>query len=149
VLIDRRVHAGQSIRTHQLAIRKRKAELLSPILLELGLAPTARDLEWHVRLGQTDYGDAPPEAGFLAWAESWLVALREAGVESGYAPRNAMETATSYFWMLACRAAMRSQGAPRALKAFSFSPLTRDLISPRAMAWAAQAVSLVAAAAVG
>jgi glycosyltransferase involved in cell wall biosynthesis len=149
VLIDRRLHAGQTIRTHRSLIQQRKAELLLPILHELGLAPTHEDLMRHVRLGQTDYGDHPPEPGFLELAEDWLLRVRQANAQTGYTSPHSMRIATSYFWGLACRAASRNEGMSRALRTFSRSPLADALFSAQVLAWAAEVAPMVASSAFG
>ncbi len=139
VLIDRRIHTGQSVHTHSAKVRERKKALQSVLLSEMGVAWTLDDLERHITLGSGSSGQMGVKADFLGWAEAWLEKLVRANEVSGTYERSALSFACAYFWTAACRHIGRSQRGVRALGRLCSSSMTAGWLTPTAARWLAQA----------
>nr|WP_317892752.1 glycosyltransferase [uncultured Sphingomonas sp.] len=135
VLVDRRVHPGQTVCQRQDRIRECKGGLYAGPLTELGMQFDAEDLRRHTMLGKTKLKgvEAPPD--FLRWADDWLQTLRARNAESRYVPPEGMALATGWFWLLACRVAMPTLGRAAAVRTYLRSPLARGLIRGPARGW--------------
>jgi glycosyltransferase involved in cell wall biosynthesis len=133
VLIDRRLHEGQLVRSHQAEIRERKLELLAEPLAQTGLRVTDEDLRRHVYLGKTKLDGAPPGDDFLGWATTWLMDLRRANARSGAIDASALRLATTWFWLLACRSELLRGSPGRNLRNLATSRLTYGALSPEAL----------------
>ncbi|MFV1920112.1 glycosyltransferase [Sphingomonas sp. MJ1 (PH-R8)] len=135
VLVDRRVHPGQTVCQRQDRIRECKGGLYAGPLTELGMRFDAEDLRRHTLLGKTKLKgvEAPPD--FLQWADDWLQTLRARNAESRYVPPEGMALATGWFWLLACRVAMPTLGRAAAVRTYLRSPLARGLIRGPARGW--------------
>ena len=140
VLIDRRLHAGQTVRVEEDSIQERKMRLLGASLDKLGLAHDKEELRRHVLLG--GLLGYRPDAEFLAWAEAWLMRMQEANRRSAYVDADALAFAAAHFWMLACLAAAPEMGRSKAARTFLTSPVSKGLWSRNGRRWAAEAVPL-------
>jgi len=144
ILIDRRIHVGQSVHTQALAIRERKKALQSALLSEIGIEWSARDLERHVTLGCGSSGQAGLEADFLDWARVWLDKLVRANAGSRIYNREALRFASAYFWTAACRHISRSTRDVGPLGQICTSPVTAGWLTATAARWLAQAARAAA-----
>jgi glycosyltransferase involved in cell wall biosynthesis len=135
ILIDRRVHAGQTVGHRQDRIRQCKESLYAPPLAEIGMAFDAEDLRRHTLLGKTKLKGVDVPDDFLGWADGWLRALRDRNVESRYVPPESMTLATGWVWLLACRVAMPAVGRSAAVQAYFRSSLAGGLTGSSARAW--------------
>jgi len=135
VLVDRRVHAGQTIRKRQDAIKAMKARLAPPLLERLGVRFGPDDVARHVQLGNRKQASAPADADFLRWAEAWLRGLRAANARTGPYDAQGLAVAAGWFWALACADAGSTIGRARALARFAGSELARGLTGPRGRRW--------------
>lgn len=141
VLIDRRLHPDQTIRLEQDTIRDRKAALFSRRLDKLSLIFSEEDLRRHVLLGNPK--GFSPDRAFLDWAEGWLHRMRQANRASLYVDPKALQLTTSYFWMLACRAAIPCLGRAGATRTFLGSSLASGLLSSSGRQWMRTALPLI------
>jgi glycosyltransferase involved in cell wall biosynthesis len=142
VLVDRRVHDGQAVRSHQAAIRRIKVELLAEPLRQLGARVTSEALRRHVDLGKTDFGPEPPTREFLGWAEAWLQHLIAANAPTRYVDDDGLRMAAGVFWSVVCRSAAKRLGLPEAVRLFLASSLPRNLLASHARDWLREAVQL-------
>lgn len=143
VLIDRRIHDGQMVRTLKQEIKDRKAELIAPQLRRMGMAFTPEELRRHVALGKSETEEIGEDTGSLDWIEGWLLRLRAANDQSGVLDRKGLALASGFFWAINCKAAIPSIGAARAVKAFATSPLSAGLASSHGAALLRQALPLI------
>ena len=143
VLVDRRVHPGQTVCQRQDRIRECKGGLYAGPLSELGMRCDAEDLHRHTLLGKTKLKgvEAPPD--FLPWADGWLQMLRARNVESRYVSPEGMTLATGWFWLLACRVAIPTVGRSAAVRAYLRSPLASGLAGPAGRSWLARSVPVL------
>lgn len=139
VLIDRRIHPGQSAHTHTTSVRELKTALQSVLLSEMGVAWTEDDLDRHITLGSGSAGQIGLEADFLGWAEAWLERLVRANEISGTYERSALSFACAYFWTAACRHIGPSKSDVRTLGRLCSSSVTTGWFTPTAVKWLAQA----------
>lgn len=141
ILIDRRIHDGQTIRTMRAQIGEREAALLAGPLERIGLAPSRDDLRRHVALasGRSRHG-----AEFLDWAEQWLLRLREANARTGRVDGEALRLATGFFWLRACLGASRELGAAATLRVLARSRLGWDLFRHPGRVWLGRAMPMLA-----
>lgn len=144
VLIDRRLHPEQSIETGKAAITERKRALLALMLDDLGVPFTASDIERHIELGLIKLPTQLPAPDYLDWADQWLRALIRANEQSRvYSPR-ALRFAAAYFWLRACRRAMRSDGSAGLARLFTRRS-GAGLLGGHGRRWASRALPLIAA----
>ena len=139
VLIDRRIHRGQSVQTYAARVRERKKAIQSGLLSEMGVAWTPDDLEQHVTLGSGSSAQAGHETDFLKWAEAWLERLARANEASAIYERGALRFASAYFWTAAFRHISRSRGGAGSLSQLCSSPLAHGWFTPTAAMWLTRA----------
>jgi len=143
VLIDRRIHANQSIRLHGQAVMDCSVRLVSGPLAELGMCFSEVDLRRHVLLGKPWAGKERPDKAYLQWADDWMQQLREANRRSGLVDGKALDLATSFFWLLTCKAAGRGVGHARVAATYMKSRLSIGLASSHARSWIGTALGLM------
>jgi glycosyltransferase involved in cell wall biosynthesis len=138
VLVDRRVHPGQTVCQRQDRIRECKSGLYAGLLAEVGMEFDAEDLRRHTLLGKTKLKGvvAPPD--FLVWSDGWLRTMRERNAESRYVACEGMTLATAWFWLLACRVAIPTIGRSAAVRAYFRSPLAKGLTGAAGQRWLAR-----------
>lgn len=143
VLVDRRVHPGQTVRLRQDRIRERKTRLYAGPLAELGMTFDAEDLRRHTLLGKTKLEGVALPKDFLGWADDWLRRLRARNAESRYVAPKGMALATGWFWVLACRVAIPQVGRAAAVRAYLGSPLAKGLVEAPGRQWLARSVPVL------
>ena len=111
VLIDRRIHPDQTVRLSENVIPARTAVLLAPVLTRLGVPFSPEDLDRHVLLGNLKASTVGED--FLIWSHRWIAGLHAANAVSGCYDSDSLGLATSYFWLRACKAALRTIGMRR------------------------------------
>lgn len=142
VLVDRRIHEGQSIRTHNDAVADRSGALLAEPLARLGITPSPSDLKGHIALGKPWSAAEPYDADYVRWAEDWMLRLRAANGQRPCVDDQALALATGFFWLLTCKAALPAVGTGKAAGLMARSPLTRGLFDPAARSWLATAAHM-------
>ncbi len=137
VLIDRRLHAGQTVHQESALIRERKRALFRTSLAWLGIDAGEADLDRHVSLGnlKAEAIDRP----MLEWSEHWLLRLVAANAAARQYDRRALDFATARIWLLACRAARRGPDRGFSLRRLAQSPLGLGAVNGHGLAWFAQA----------
>ncbi len=139
VLIDRRLHPEQTVRQFRGEILTSRQTLIQPMLASLQIDATTEDVERHVLLGFADLRDADVDEAFLVWARDWLARLRRANDATQVFERDALATASDYFWLLACRALIPKIGRTRAIKAF-VTRLPTNLLGSNTRQWVRSAL---------
>lgn len=134
ILIDRRMHPDQTVRQFRSEILTSREMLIAPTLAALRIDATRTDVERHVLLGFADLRDADVDPQFLPWARDWLSRLRRANDDTDVFDPGALDTASDYFWLLACRAMAPKIGRARAIKAFT-ARFPTSLLGPDAREW--------------
>ncbi len=142
VLIDRRLHSGQAVRTRQQQILETKKVQIGSLLDELGVQFGADDLVRHIMLGSGGLLGLKADRAYLQWAEPWLHRLLEANRASRLIEPSAMEMAVSYFWVRACRRAMKHGPKAWILSRALRSNLSRDVMNRRGRGWLGQSLRL-------
>ena len=142
VLIDRRLHSGQAVRTRQQQILDTKTVQIGSLLHELGLQFGPEDLVRHIMLGSGGLLGLKADRAYLEWAEPWLNRLLEANRASRLIEPSAMEMAVSYFWVRACRRAMKHGPSAWILGRALRSSLSRDVMNRRGRGWLGQLLRL-------
>ena len=138
VLIDRRLHPGQTIRHNRDLIVDAQSSISAPLLDAAGVQYNAEDLRRHVLLGGSF--DFRPDAEYLAWVSNWLSKLIVANDASEMFDRGSLRLCASFLWIRACgRASNRAHGTS---KLFS-SRLTPGIISSHGRAWLSEALPLM------
>jgi glycosyltransferase involved in cell wall biosynthesis len=138
VLIDRRMHPEQTVRQLQDEILSSRAALVAPMLSALKIDASKSDVEQHVLLGVANLKGAHVEADFLDWARQWLDRVREANDNTGVFDKDALQMASDYFWVLACRAMTPKIGGVEAIKAVFARP-PKSLFGATARTWVKEA----------
>lgn len=139
VLIDRRLHPEQTVRQFRGEILTSRQTLIQPMLASLQIDATIEDVERHVLLGFADLRDADVDENFLVWARDWLARLRHANDATQVFEKDALATASDYFWLLACRALIPKIGRTRAIKAF-VTRLPTNLLGSNTRQWVRSAL---------
>ncbi|WP_189338339.1 glycosyltransferase family 2 protein [Sphingobium sp. SCG-1] len=139
VLIDRRLHRGQTIHQRQCEIHERTATLARPMLDRIGMKVCEDDLQRHVLLGKSRIEGSEVGSEFLAWARVWLSGLQAANARTQVLEEASLKLARDYFWVLACRAMAARIGTGAALQALVSSPPT-GFASSAAFRWAKAAI---------
>jgi glycosyltransferase involved in cell wall biosynthesis len=142
VLIDRRLHSGQAVRTRQQQILDTKKVQIGGLLDELGVQYGADDLVRHIMLGSGGLLGLKADRAYLEWAEPWLRRLLEANRASRLIEPSVIEMAVSYFWVRACRRAMKHGPKAWTLGRALRSPLSRDVLNRRGRGWLCQSLRL-------
>ena len=132
IAVDRRLHSNQVTETRAALVRDRKRTLVAQQLHNLGIDPTADDVDRHITLGRPKGSEIPSD--FPAWAENWLGGLLQANrVAKVYDP-NGLEFVCASMWLLACRAAagrQRGEGVRWLLR----SSLARGYLNREGRGW--------------
>jgi hypothetical protein len=137
VLIERRLHSGQTVVRESSAIRERKGAIFRHLLGRLELSPDEGELQRHVTLGNLKKG--PVSRDFLEWSEHWLERIKAANHSANvYAPA-ALEFVSARLWLLAARNALRGPDRGHALARVLRSPLTAGAINRHGREWLSQA----------
>lgn len=142
ILIDRRIHPGQSIRQYRDAIENGSIALLRGPLEQVGMTFSEDDLRKHILLAKPWLGSEPIDLEFLRWAEDWMDRLQSANGQSRYVDSEGLRLAIGFFWFLSCRAASKSLDSFAAAKIFARTPLRSGLYSAHARAWIGRALPL-------
>ena len=142
VLIDRRLHSGQAVRTRQQQILETKKVQIGSLLDELGVQFGPDDLVRHIMLGSGGLLGLKADRAYLDWAEPWLRRLRDANRASRLIEPSAMEMALSYFWVRACRRAMKQGGKAWVLARALRSELSRNVMNHRGRNWLGETLRL-------
>lgn len=132
-LIDRRIHPGQTVQRRRDAIFERKRVLAHEMLTGMGVAHGEDDLACHVLLGKATLDRDQVDAELLTRSARWLRHLRASNARSGALDPASLRFATSYVWLLLCRAALPKLGVRRVLPAVLGSSLSRGIFSRRAL----------------
>lgn len=141
VLIDRRLHAEQSVETFKPEIAEMKRALLRPMLRQLGVDFTLGDIDRHIELGLIKLETQLPARDYLDWADDWLKRLVTANRQSRVYHPDALRFAAGYFWLRACRRALRSDRSAALRRLLSSKP-SRGLLGRHGRRWLAQAVAV-------
>ena len=142
ILIDRRLHEGQTIHRESPLIRERTAAIAQRLLAALAIAPTPEELDRHVTLGNIK---ARAVSGpFLIWSEQWLARLGAGNRAAGVYDPEALAFVSGRMWLRACLAAVRGPDRGFAFDRFARSSLTRAAANRRGRAWFAQAAAMMA-----
>lgn len=134
ILIDRRLHAEQTVRQFRGEILVNRAALIAPMLQDLGVVATEDDLRRHALLGLADLRDIVVDDDFLVWTRSWLRRLIEANRQTTMVDQGALETTSDYVWVLACRAMAPKIGRAEAIRTIVTRMPTR-VFGRSARAW--------------
>lgn len=140
VLVDRRLHDGQTVQRESAAIRAAKRVIFTGLLERLGITPGDEDIERHVTLGNLK--NAPVSRQFLDWSEAWLARIVAANRVAQVHETVSLDFVIGRLWLLAARNAARGPDRAHALARLAASPLTRGLASRRAGAWLAAAAAI-------
>ena len=143
VLIDRRLHAGQTIQTKRNDIVEVEAALLTPQFERLGMVFTPLDISRHLHLGTGGRGGERPDADYLQWAEDWLEQLLRANDRLRLVKPEALRFAVAYFWIRACRRAVGRIGFFPAFSRFLSSGLAAGAIGQHAREWLRRSLPLI------
>ncbi|TPW27163.1 glycosyltransferase family 2 protein [Pararhizobium mangrovi] len=135
VLVDRRTHPGQVVRSRGDAIRASKTAILERVLHRFGATFDADDLARHVMLGEPKRRSDTVDEAFLDWAGDWLMHLQEVNARTQAIEPPAFRFACGYFWMRACEAAIPRLGFARATRRFAGSALAVAALSGRSRTW--------------
>lgn len=144
VLIDRRLHEGQTVATRQGQMLDLRSALALPLLQQIGISPTAEDLVRHADLGLVRTVPAAAPREYLDWAEGWLRGLLRANKASRMFSGDALSFVTGQVWLRACRRAAALLG-PVTLGRFFTSRLALGCVGRNGRAWAAEAAPLLVA----
>ena len=136
VLIDRRLHSGQMVRTFDTEIIETKARMCRSQLLAIGIDPTEEEAARHALLGKANLSGFRLPADFLHWTRDWLLRIKGANRQSQAIDVASLDVTCAYVWLLACRGASGVAGA----RALLDGPLSLPLISPRALRWFSKAL---------
>jgi glycosyltransferase involved in cell wall biosynthesis len=134
ILIDRRLHPEQTVRQFRKEILVNREALITPTLQDLGVDATPEDRQRHVLLGLANLQDLAVEEDFLIWARSWLSRLLEANARTKMFDEGALDTASDYFWFLACRAMAPKIGRAEAIKSL-FKRVPTSLLESNSRDW--------------
>lgn len=137
ILVERRQHAGQTVKQQSAAIRERKGEIFRHSLGRLGIVPDDQELQRHVMLGNLK--NEPVSRAMLDWSEAWLDRIGAANRLAQVYDQAALDFVSSRLWLLASRNALNGPGRRHALARIARSPLTRGMLNRRGRAWLCQA----------
>ncbi|VWX54054.1 conserved hypothetical protein [Novosphingobium sp. 9U] len=135
VLIDRRLHPGQSIRERVGDMRRLKFELFAKQLERLGMTMEADDVAKHVQLGNPKLPSVNPSADLLSWADEWLVRMARANGSSRLVDDRSLSLASAFFWARACAEAAPTIGWATAARRLVSGQAARQIGAARARHW--------------
>jgi glycosyltransferase involved in cell wall biosynthesis len=144
VLIDRRLHEGQTVETQRAAIREKRQTLVSALFALVGISYTPDDLARHIKLGSGKSEHVGIGAEFLDWAEAWLLKLVHANSVTRVIEPGALRFASAYFWIAACRHAAPTIGRSAVIRKLISSPVTLGIVTTNAAIWLGHALPLIA-----
>lgn len=127
-LVRRRRHERRVSREAPPLMKEKTLEIIHGQLLDLGLNPSAGDLDRHFALPRMRKLNITADAACIDWAEEWLQALREANQRTRRYPEPAFSRMLGSVWLRVCRRAMQDcgwRGVPRLLR----SPLRHGVLS--------------------
>lgn len=142
LLIDRRVHPGQTIRTARAAIRPIETALLATSIDRLGVYYTADDLRRHLLLGSGWTERHVPDQDYLAWAETWLAKVITANDCRKVFDASGLRLAATVFWAGACQRAISSIGLAASVNAFFSASTASGLGALASRSWTMRAALL-------
>jgi glycosyltransferase involved in cell wall biosynthesis len=99
VVIDRYLHAGQTVRQESAKIIEKKKALLSDLLRRLGIDAADEELERHVLLANIKRTRVDRE--FLVWGEQWLARIAAANARTRLYDSDALTAAADRVWQRA------------------------------------------------
>ena len=138
VLVDRRLHPGQTIRHNREPIVDAQSRISAPMLDAVGLSYNEDDLRRHVLLGGSF--DYRPCSEYLVWVRNWLPRLIVANQASKIFDCGSLRLCASFLWIRACgRASDRATGTSKLLS----SRLTPGILSSQGRAWLSQALPAI------
>lgn len=140
VLVDRRLHQGQTIQRESQRIRERKREIFRVSLADLGIAASEEELDRHVTLGNLKA--QPMGREMLAWSEDWLDRIAAANRANPVYDCEALAFVSGRIWLLAARAALGGPDRGFAVARLARSRLTAGLGNRHSRAWIRQASRL-------
>ncbi len=140
VLVDRRLHQGQTIQRQSQRIRERKRDIFRHSLTELGIAASEAELERHVTLGNLKA--QPLGRDFLEWSEEWLERIGASNRTTQLYDTQALAFVCGRIWLLAARAALGGPDRGFALTRLARSRLTAGIVNRNGRAWLRRASRL-------
>ena len=99
------------------------------------------DLSRHIELGLIKLETQLPARDCLDWADDWLKRLVTANRQSRVYHPDALRFAAGYFWLRACRRALRGDRSVALRRLLSSKP-SRGLLGRHGRRWLAQAVAV-------
>lgn len=123
VLVNRRLHKGQTIHRDSSRVVEMKKILFGASLARLGIAAGDDELERHVLLGNIKA--TPVDRDFLDWSDQWLCGIASANDGAGLYDRAGLNAVLSRIWNKACRAGLRGRNPVYAA--------TRQWLKPRCL----------------
>jgi glycosyltransferase involved in cell wall biosynthesis len=134
VLIRRRIHSDQTIRSSQDRIKLAQARISRPILEQLGITFTEDELHRHALLAGSFGGR--PDSEYLEWAGWWTRNLIRANDKSRVFDVRAFRLAATFFLL---RAFAQSGSGVRTFRRLFTPGVLRGVISRDAASWLRQA----------
>ena len=122
VLIDRHLHAGQTVHREAPTVVEKKKILFGETLRQLGIQAADAELERHVLLGNIK--KTPVDRDFLQWSEQWLERILQANREAGMYDPAALSKIVARVWKRACRATLGGPDPLYALRRILVPPTT-------------------------
>ena len=141
ILVDRRLHEGQTIHRESRLIRERTGDIARRSLANLGIAAGNEDVERHVTLGNIKALSA--ERDFLGWSEDWLARIGSANRAARIYDPDALAFVSGRVWLRACLAALRGPDRAFAIDRIARAPLTRAAANRHGRTWFGQAAGLL------
>ena len=141
LLVDRRLHADQTIHRESLLIRQRTAAIARHLLADLEISPTDTELDRHVTLGSIKSSVASRQ--FLEWSEAWLGRVLDANRCVGIYDPESLAFVSGKVWTRACFAVARGADRSFALNRFIRSPLTRAAANGHGRTWFRAAIAML------
>jgi glycosyltransferase involved in cell wall biosynthesis len=140
VLVDRRIHPGQTIRSNHEPIIAAQSTISARQLDWIGVVYDSEDLRRHVLLGGSFRHR--PDAADLEWVQNWLDRLIAANRLSGAFDNGALRLCASFMWLRACA---RASSRTAAAAALATTPLTASILSGHGRTWLRKALPLMLA----
>ena len=133
VLVDRRLHADQTVQRESAAICERKSEIFLHSLARLGIVAEAEELRRHVTLGNLK--QEPVARDMLDWSEAWLERIGAANRATGVYDQAALDFVVSRIWLFAARNALKGPDRRHAVARIFRSPLSGAVLKRRGRDW--------------
>lgn len=142
VLVDRRIHPGQTVRTRQAELIEAQKKHLAGLLVEIGIEIGEGDLLRHIMLGSGRLLGATIDRPYLEWAEEWLKRLLAANRQSRRFDAESLSFISAKLWLRTCRSATKHAPATWVLGRALASPLSRPALGRRGRAELARTLRL-------